>query len=381
MKIALVCSEAIRESGHGRYMLELARRLAPGHDVHVYSDLYQPVPGVTHHRVRAPEGINLVRVFVFWLGASWALRRARYDVVHTIGGCCARRDVVTAQFCQRPWGAELAKEPWPATIAGKLRRAYHELYWRLADWLEAPAFRTRAGKRLIAVSNGVKQELVRWYGADAQAVRVIYNGVEPAEFSAEALAPLREATRTELGFAPDEAVLLFVGDFYRKGLATAISALGRLRSPKARLLVVGRGEIERFRELAAAAGVADRVTFVGFQRDVVPYFAAADAFVFPTRYEPFGMVVTEAMAAGLPTITTRAAGAAEVITPGESGWLLDRPDDAGELAERLDALLADPARVAAMGASARETARQVDWAYVARETERVYRELLSEKAP
>jgi hypothetical protein len=70
MKIALVCSEVIRESGHGRYMLELARRLAPEHEVHVYSHLYQPVPGAIHHPVPAPLGVNLIRVFACWAATT-----------------------------------------------------------------------------------------------------------------------------------------------------------------------------------------------------------------------------------------------------------------------------------------------------------------------
>ena len=381
MKIALVCAEIIRESGHGRYMLELARRLATDHEVHVYTNLYQPVPGVHHHPVPAVIGINLFRVYSFWLASSWQLRGARYDIIHAIGGCTARRNVVTAQFCQRPWADELKKSGTggPGSgLAARLRRLYHEIYWRACDLLEAPAFTTGPDRRLIAVSGGVRRELADYYGADPAQVKVVYNGVEPGDFSVEALGPLRSPTRAALGVPEAAPVLLFIGDFYRKGLATAIAALARLKTLDVHLLVVGRGEIEGFKARAAEAGVADRLHFVGFQPDVRPYFAAADAFVFPTRYEPFGMVITEAMAAGLPTITSRAAGASEVITPGESGLLLERADDADELAARLDELLADPERMRAIGAAARQAAAGVDWRYVARETLRVYAELQAE---
>lgn len=382
MRIALVCSEVIRESGHGRYMLELARRLAPAHEVHVYSHLYQDVPGAIHHLVPAPLGINLIRVFAFFLASSWRLAFARYDIVHSIGGCTARQDVVTAQFCQRAWGAEMQKQEAgsPAGgLSGRLRRLYHELYWRATDLLEARAFKTGKQRRLIAVSKGVRAELARYYGADAEQVAVVYNGVEPGEFSAPAIASVRESTRAELGFAADQPVLLFVGDFYRKGLRTVIAALAAMKTPNARLLVVGRGELAAFRAFAAERGVAERLTFVGFQADVVPYFAAADAFVFPTRYEPFGMVITEAMAAGLPVVTTASAGASEVITQGVDGEVVADADDAAVIAERLDALLADPERRAAMGAAARATAQKLNWDYVAAETLKVYEDLLSRR--
>lgn len=382
MRIALVCSEVIRESGHGRYMLELARRLASEHEVHVYSHLYQPVPGVTHHPVPAPLGVNLLRVFAFFLAASLKLGRARYDIVHTIGGCAIRRDVVTAQFCQRAWARELHRGGGGAPVrglAGRVRRWYHEIYWRACDWLEAPAFTTRPGKRLIAVSGGVREELARDYGADPAAVAVVYNGVEPADFAAERLAPLREETRARLGFKPEETVLLFIGDFYRKGLLTVLEAMGR-SATRPRLLVVGRGEAAAFAERARALGLEERVVFVGFQPDVVPYYAAADAFVFPTRYEPFGMVVTEAMAAGLPVVTSRQAGASEVITPGVDGLVIEDALDARALASAIDQLVADPEARRRMGEAARRKAETVDWDYVARETIKVYEALLAERA-
>ncbi|MFN3432450.1 MAG: glycosyltransferase family 4 protein, partial [Candidatus Sericytochromatia bacterium] len=275
--------------------------------VHVYSHLYQPVPGAIHHPVSAPIGINLFRVFGFFAASSAALRGERYDIVHAIGGCTARQDVVTAQFCQRAWGEQLKHQSAgsPAGgLAARARRLYHEIYWRTTDMLEARAFKTGPGRRLIAVSKGVREELARYYGADASQVAVVYNGVEPAEFSAEAIARHRDTVRAELGFGPDERVLLFVGDFYRKGLGTVIRALGAMKAERVKLLVVGRGEIEAFKAMAAEAGVADQLTFVGFQPQVVPYFAAADAFVFPTRGEGWGYPVMEALACGLPVIAT-----------------------------------------------------------------------------
>jgi UDP-glucose:(heptosyl)LPS alpha-1,3-glucosyltransferase len=388
LRIALVCSEVIRESGHGRYMLELAQRLAARHEVHVYSHLYQPVPGVTHHPVAAHLGVNLWRLLTFWWNATRALGREPYDVVHTIGGCCARRDVVTAQFCQRPWGEELARlarddrraralgQP-PLLPGSKLRHLYHHLYWRVADMFESPAFRARPGKRLIAVSAGVREELVRCYGVPRDAVAVIHNGVEPAEFSAEALAPLRASTREALGLPAEAPVVLYIGDFYRKGLAVAIAAFAAAGHPEAWLLVVGRGEYEAFRAHAARLGVADRLRFTGFVPDTRPHFAAADAFVFPTRYEPFGMVVTEAMAAGLPVVTTRVAGAAEVIADGVDGLLVDDPTDAAGFGRALAEVLGDRARAEGLGEAARRKAATVSWDHIAGETERVYEALVA----
>ena len=383
MKIALVCSEVIAASGHGRYMLELARRLARRHEVHVFSHLYDPVPGVTHHLVWAHLGINLVRTLTFWWGASRALQEHRFDLVHSIGGACARQDVVTAQFCQRAWGARLAalagldraarRQGLPSVLgAPRWRQAYHQLYWRVADHLEARTFEAGPRRRLIAVSTSVREELCTHYGVDRTAVTVIPNGVDPDDFAPDTLASLRVPTRAELGLGTEAQVVLFVGEFFRKGLSTAIQALAQLGRADVHLLVVGRGPQEVFQALAARLGVQSQLHFTGFVPDPRPYFAAADVLLFPTLYEPFGMVVLEAMAAGLPVVTTRLAGVSDVIQPGVEGYLVADPLDVSAYVAALQEVFSDPARRAEMGARAREAARRVSWDFVASQTEAVY---------
>lgn len=386
MKIALVCSEVIAESGHGRYMLELARRLVGRHEVHVFAHLYQPIPGVIHHPVWAHVGVNLFRTLTFWWGATRALRGQSFDIVHSIGGACARQNVVTAQFCQRSWGARLqqlmlldraaerAGAP-PVLGAPGWRQAYHTLYWRVADRLEAAAFHAGSGRRLIAVSGSVREELVADYGVPREAIAVIPNGVEPEDFLQARLLPFRAPTRERHGINSAARVVLFVGEFFRKGLSAAVQALAALARPDVHLLVVGRGPQAVFAALAERLGVASQVHFVGFVPDPRPYFSAADVFLFPTLYEPFGMVVLEAMAAGLPVITTRLAGVADVICAGEEGYLVADPLDVEAYAQALRDIFADPAQAARMGSAARLAAQRASWDQVAAQTEAIYHTL------
>ncbi|MEB3196843.1 MAG: glycosyltransferase family 4 protein [Candidatus Sericytochromatia bacterium] len=391
MRIALVCAEVIRESGHGRYMLELARHLATRHEVHVFSHLFQPVEGVVHRPVRAHEGINLLRLLTFWWNSTRALADEPFDVVHTVGGCCARRDVVTAQFCQRAWGAELqaaAVREREARRAGlpvmqplpSWRRAYHQLYWRVADRFEAPAFQGGGTRALIAVSARVKAELEHAYGVAGERITVVPNGVEPADFADTQLAPLRAPTRAALGLADDAPVLLFVGDFHRKGLAWVLQAVARMQARTAQLIVVGRGDLAAFRALAQRLGVAERTHFVGFQAEPRPYFAAADAFVFPTWYEPFGMVVVEALAAGLPVVTSTLAGASDAVQDGVNGFLLPEPSDVGAIAAHLDGLCLDAPKRLAMARAARDSVTPYAWSRIAARTETVYDEVVQARA-
>jgi UDP-glucose:(heptosyl)LPS alpha-1,3-glucosyltransferase len=130
-----------------------------------------------------------------------------------------------------------------------------------------------------------------------------------------------------------------------------------------RVDLVGAKNPHDYRPLAARLGVADRLFWHGPSRDVARCHAAADVFALPTRYEPFGLVIIEALASGLPVITSRLAGAAAAIDHGRSGYLLEDPGDAGELAGRLDALLDAEARER-MGAAAAAGVADYEWQHV-----------------
>ena len=122
-------------------------------------------------------------------------------------------------------------------------------------------------------------------------------------------------------------MLAFVGSgFARKGLDTVLAAMARSRL-RSRLVVVGRDrELPRFAALAQALKIAGRVSFAGGVDDVRPHYAAADALVLPTLYDPFPNVVLEAMAMGLPAIVSDQCGAAELVKHGESGWIVPAQD-------------------------------------------------------
>ena len=147
---------------------------------------------------------------------------------------------------------------------------------------------------------------------------MIYNGVDTDRFT-PANARFRSEIRQRYQIPAAAVVALFVGEYRRKGLATIVEALGRLGDKRVHLLAVGKGDLLHYQALAASAGISAQATFAGPAQGIEQVFGAADFFVFPTYYEPFGMVITEAMASGLPVITSRSAGAAEMITEGENG--------------------------------------------------------------
>ena len=159
-------------------------------------------------------------------------------------------------------------------------------------------------------------------------IRVIYNGVDRERFSPDRLRHKPPAAIVELGLEPGIPTILFVGSgFKRKGLHFLIAALPRMQRRDSRLLVVGHGRTSPYERLAAKLGVAQRVRFLGPQPAVERFYAAGRVLALPTIYDPCSNVVLEALAGGLPVVTTAANGASEFIQPGKNGAILARPDD------------------------------------------------------
>jgi UDP-glucose:(heptosyl)LPS alpha-1,3-glucosyltransferase len=227
---------------------------------------------------------------------------------------------------------------------------------------------------VIAVSQGVGRDIARHYGTKAP-ILTIPNGVDLKRFHPRNRARWLKKTRADLGLAPESFVLCFLGgDWGRKGLATAIGALGHLSDVQASLIVVGRGDQTLYLRLAEQLGVAERVRFVGQTSTPERYLAAADAFVFPSSYEAFSVAVLEAAAAGLPLLVTRINGTEELVTDSINGFFIARhPED---LAAKVRTLAGDQALADRMGRAARATVETgYEWQTIAKRTLDVYERL------
>jgi UDP-glucose:(heptosyl)LPS alpha-1,3-glucosyltransferase len=190
--------------------------------------------------------------------------------------------------------------------------------------LEKSLFEGGAG-RIIANSRMVRDEIVRLYGFPSERIDLVPNGVPVETFrpNEESRATMRET----LGLKSDDVAVLFAGSGWeRKGLRFAIKAIEQ--SGKAmRLLVAGRGDERRFK--------SRRVQFLGVVQDMPALYGAADIFLLPTIYDPFSNACLEALAAGLPVITTRANGFSEIIENGVHGSVIDDPQNVGAIREAL----------------------------------------------
>lgn len=195
--------------------------------------------------------------------------------------------------------------------------------------LEAELFRTEGARAVIANSQMVKAEIVHHYPRyPAERIHVVYNGVPPSGVHPESYAA-RVQTRKELGIADDEYVVLFAGSGWeRKGLSYAIEAMNAAALPRGVLLVAGSGD-------KGAMPKSRHTIFLGPVKDMPRHFAAADAFLLPTLYDPFSNACLEALAAGLPVITTSSNGFSEIIEPGVEGDVLSDPADVVALARAI----------------------------------------------
>lgn len=200
--------------------------------------------------------------------------------------------------------------------------------------LEESLFATHKAVRVIVGSQMVKDEIVNLYRYPEEKIDVVRNGVPLAKFRFES--ELREQAREELNLKPDQIALLFAGSGWeRKGLIFAIQAMALSKNQKMRFLVAGRGNQKLYKTTRLRIWREEPVRFLGEVRDLARIYAAADIFILPTIYDPFSNACLEALACGLPVITTRSNGFSEIIDDGVHGSIIDH---AGNLVGLRDAI-------------------------------------------
>ncbi|MFO1302426.1 MAG: glycosyltransferase family 4 protein [Burkholderiales bacterium] len=229
-------------------------------------------------------------------------------------------------------------------------------------------------RRVLCNSKLVRDDIKARYGLTDERLPVLYNAVDSHAFSPE-LAMHRERIRGKHKIAHDAMVYLLVGsDFQRKGLNATLEALARIQEP-AHLVVVGEDPaIDTFKTKARELGVRGRVTFAGFQSEVGPYYGAADAFVLPALYDALPDAAMEALACGLPVVTSTKSGAAELVTENDAGFVCGSRD-VEALTRHMQALQAADVR-AKLGENARNAVLPLSPASMTLKLVLIYKELL-----
>ena len=348
LRIALVIERFEPHAGGvERAAWEVARGLAAaGDEVHVVARHSEPADFATAHRVRAPDAWQPLRVLGFSRAAARSAPRGAFDVVHSFSrtrhqdlyraGGGSHADYMTRRYGRFAAPLRLLS-PRHAVLLAIERRVF-------AD----------ASQSILCPSRMVADELARRYAIPAERLAVIHNGVDLERFH-----PGRRARlRGELRGAAAPVWLLLGSGWWRKGLDTALRALAAGRPRAASLWVAGRDDPAPWRRLAARLGVGDRVRFLGERRDPEALYAAADALLLPTRYDPFANASLEAAACGIPVVTSAADGCSEVL--GDGAWVVADAEDTTGFAAALEAL-AEPSVREVRGAAARRAAERLGW--------------------
>jgi UDP-glucose:(heptosyl)LPS alpha-1,3-glucosyltransferase len=233
---------------------------------------------------------------------------------------------------------------------------------RVYLWMERERYKKENYRKIIANSNMVKQELMEYYNVPDEDIVVIYNGVDLQAFHPSNREKYNEELREEFNVPKDDILILYVGSGYRrKGVEFIIRSAELVKKKKPRgckYLIVGREKYrKRYERLALELGVEEDIIFAGKQSNIEKFYGAADIFLFPTLYDPFPNVCLEAMASGVPVITSKFAGASEIMKDCKDGIILENPRDVEEIANKTLELFDDERRFV-LGREARRVAEK-----------------------
>ncbi len=387
MNIAF-CYESVLPARGGceTYIADLARRLvADRHEVHIYACRWdaRALPESVHfHAIAGTWAPRFLKPWVFAKRCLAAMSEASHDV--TIGfDKTWGQDVLYPQGGLHAASAEHNLRKYPHTIVRHLTRAMK--WFDIAHWsyslLERQQYTSNGPSLVVVNSQMVREHFMRYYHIPPGQLHVVRSSIDPQRFPEQDRLKCRLQYREQCGIAPNEVVGLFAAmNFRLKGLEPLLYSTQRLlarpefaaNSPPFRLMVVGQPKVRAYERMARRLGISDHVRFVGYCPEMRNAYFAADFLVHPTFYDPCSLVVLEALACGLPVITTRYNGASELLhtsAPHQEGYVLRDPHDHHEMAWCLAQML-DPGRRHAFTLAARRTAAQ--WTF-----EQHYRQLMA----
>jgi UDP-glucose:(heptosyl)LPS alpha-1,3-glucosyltransferase len=333
MKLALIRRQFSATGGAELYLQRLLRALAErNHELHLFTESWEAMPeGVTLHSIEI-SGARATRGLRFAEAVQSELTKEKFDCVFSLERTLNQDVYRAGDGVHRVW-LQRRREfspSWKKPFVGL--GAFH----KNMQLLEARTFNPQNTRHIIVNSEMVKREILEHFQFPAERIHLIRNGVDVSRFRNGK----RAETRARFGVKEDEYLLLFAGSGWeRKGLKFVLQAFEKLSShaPRMKLLVVGKGR--------KPASVPNGVIFSEPAGDLENFYSAADLFVFPPIYEPSANVVFEALAAGLPVVTSANNGAAEIIRENVNGSVVKEFWRTETLAETIKKWMERPRRI------------------------------------
>jgi UDP-glucose:(heptosyl)LPS alpha-1,3-glucosyltransferase len=380
LRLAVVSPFVDRRHGTERALAEVLERFAGREDceIHLYAQRVENLP-VTYlepsgarpacfifwHKVPSIPGPHLFQ-FLAWfflnsLLRAWdrAVHGLRFDLVLSPGINCLDADVVIVHALFRRLQQLSLDDQRDSPRLGLLQRLHRRAYYSLLASLERKLY-SDLQVTLAGVSPRTAKLIEGYF--HRQDVSVIPNGVDTAQFSPSARLALRSGARLRRKLQETEFVLLLIGNDWRvKGLPAVFKAMSSQPDLPIHIIAVGSDSRGAFARYAKHLSIAHRCHFEPPRQDVLDLYATADLYVSPSLEDSFGLPVAEAMACGLPVITSPCAGVADLIQNGVDGFVLRDPRDSQELANLLLQLLRDHELQQRVGEAAAKTALEFTW--------------------
>ncbi len=372
-----------------------------GHEMHIFAIKWQSSSehkNIHFHKVPSITFISFLRDLTFAVSSYFLLKgqRKRFDIIQTHDKTLYQDVYRAGDGCHIEW----LKQKWKRTgLAGRLSIVANPYHWLILA-LERSILNGHKFKKIIAISEMVKKNILDNYKVSPADIEVIYNGVDLEKFHPANRKKYRSEIRQKHGVPDGDFVALFMGSgFERKGVGYLIKAVESMKGPVT-VMIVGKGSEKKFQKISPAPSLPKRgnqevplwkrgikgdfqnehkIIFCGPRKENYKYYAAADIFVFPTMYEPFGNVHLEALASGLPVITTKNSGASEIIKDGVQGFVIREPEDINTIAEKILFLINNSERLEAMSKNARSLAEEFTFEKHIRRIKELYERVVGDK--
>lgn len=363
LKIAMAMENFSRRGGGAEaYAVELAHTLVrEGWEVHLYGHSWDqdPEEAVFHPIPRLPRWIPpSVRILHFALRHKRMVRENDFDVILGFGNTVEMNVYQShggVHFKSNIKKVKAVSNPvvrWAKALFLFAAPKYHA-----RAWIESAPFRMPERPEIIAISDMVRDDMSRYFSIPKDEIRLVYNGIDVSRFGRD-LGEGGSRLRSEWGF-DDRILFLFMAyDFRKKGVRYLVEASAKLRdrvgSERFGVVVVGGPPSPALARLVKKLDLSDIVRFPGRTTEPEASYQACDVFILPTFYDACSLVVFEAMAAGLPAITTVHNGAAGVISDGTDGMVLQDPSNLEEMAHAMEGFLDAEFLVSASSAAKRK---------------------------
>ncbi len=400
MRLAVVSPFVDRRNGTERALAEVLERLARNEhcEIHLYAqrvkDLVLAPPrlarsqdsgAIIWHKVPALPGPHLLQ-FLAWLLLNSICRAwdqwihgLRFDLVLSPGINCLDADVVIVHALFRRLHELANEEAHESARPQFLRRLHRRAYYALLAGLERRLY-ANPKVSLAAVSQRTAALLADYF--HRHDVRVIPNGVDTAQFSPPARLARRAEARRRRAIHETDFVLLLIGNDWRvKGLETVLRAMSALRELPLLVIAAGDDSPNPFFEIAMSLGISGRCRFEPSRQDVLDFYAAADLYVSPSHEDSFGLPVAEAMACGLPAITSIFAGVSSLLHDGVDSFILRDPRDAKTLATMIRTLYEKAEWRGRIGQAAAKASLQWTWDRNAADVWQLLKDTAGKKLP